>query len=277
MADTPFTIEQPTRQKHLKMLIYGPYGSGKTYLAGTAADVEGFGDVLVLDAEAGSMTLADRDNVDVIRITSFSQFARVYDFRKLHRKYVREKNDAKLKELQKRFAPNLKKLRRYNTVVIDSITEVQKYCMYALLGTEIGEVPLDMEPSNPDWGVWGKAAELLRRLIRTFRDLDVHVIIVAAEQEKEDELKRTRFMPALPGKLAKEAQGFVDVVGYLRVLQIGGDRHKSHLRRLYLMPSERFDAKDRYHSEPVPYIDNPTIARFLVLDEGTGAEEEENG
>jgi len=275
MADTPFTIETPTRERYLKMLVYGPYGAGKTYFAGTAADAEGFGDVLVLDAEAGSLTLADRTNVDVVRITDFSQFARVYDFLRVHRKYVREGNDAKLKELQKKFAPGIKKLRRYNTVIIDSITEVQKFCMYKLLGAEIGEVQLDMEPSNPDWGVWGKASEMMRRLIRTFRDLDVHVIFVAAEQEKEDELKRTRYMPALPGKLAKEAQGFVDVVGYLRVHQIGGEQHKSYMRRLYLLPTDKFDAKDRYHPDGVAYIDNPTVTSFLVLEENEM--EEENG
>ena len=277
MADTPFVIETPTRQRYLKMLVYGPYGAGKTYFAGTAADADGFGDVIVLDAEAGSLTLADRDNVDVVRIKDFSQFARVYDFLRLHQKYVQEGNDAKLKELQKRFAPGIKKLRKYKTVVIDSITEVQKFCMYKLLGTEIGEVQLDVEPNSPDWGVWGKATEMMRRLIRTFRDLDMHVIFVAAEQEKEDELKRTRYLPALPGKLAKEAQGFVDVVGYLRVLQIGADQHRAYLRRLYLLPTEKFDAKDRYHSTGVAYIDNPTIARFLVLEDEDTEEDNGNG
>lgn len=275
---SPFQIVKPTiKDKYLKMLVYGPYGVGKTYFAGTASEVKSFRDVLVLDAEAGTMTLADWEGIDVVRITSFKQFARVFEFLRKHRRLIREGNDEELKKLQKLVAPNIKELRRYSTVVIDSITEVQKFCMYQIMGTEVGEVPLDMEPSNPDWGVWGKASEMMRILIRTFRDLDMHVIFVAAEQEKEDELKRVRRMPALPGKLAKEAQGFVDVVGYLRMMQVGGDQHKSYKRRLYLVPTDKFDAKDRYHTEEsVPYIDNPTIENFLAL-RSEEVEEDENG
>ena len=66
------------------------------------------------------------------------------------------------------------------------------------------------------------------------------------------------------------------MVGYLRVHQIGGEQHKSYLRRLYLLPTDKFDAKDRYHPDGIPYIDNPTVSRFLVLEEGA-EEEEDNG
>lgn len=267
----PFEIAAPGVYAQLKMMVYGPYGVGKTRFAATATDVNAMRDVLFIDAEAGSLTLRPfADRVDVVRVTSFKQFARVYDFLKLHRKLVAEGNEEKLWELQRKVAPTLEVLRKYNTVVIDSLTEVYKFAMYQILGTEVGDVPLDMEPTNPQWAEWGKAGEMTRLLIRSFRDLDMHVIFVAAEQEKEDELKRVRRMPALPGKLAKESQGFMDVVGYLRMVQVDGKL----VRRLFLQPTDKFDAKDRYHAEQqVQWVDDPTMEKFLTLKE---EEKEEN-
>lgn len=259
-----FEVKRPGEDVKLKMLVYGPYGVGKTRFAATASEISSMQDVIFLDAEAGTLTLRPfSDRVDVVRVENFKQFARVYDFLRLHRKYVREGNEDKLWELQKKVAPGFDdRLRKYSTVVIDSLTEVYKFAMYQILGTEVGEVPLDMEPTNPTFAEWGKAGEMIRLLIRTFRDLDMHVIFVAAEQEKEDETKRVRYMPALPGKLAKESQGFVDVVGYMRNVKVDGKL----VRRLFLMPTEKFDAKDRYHAEqPVPHVDDPTMKRFLEL------------
>lgn len=266
----PFQIKSTRREeRRLKALFYGNYGVGKTTLAATAQDVPGMKDVLFIDAESGDMSLADHD-VDTITISSYSQFARVYEFLRLHCK-ARDANDYEtLNKLEMHFKgldkpPSTKSVKKYNTVVIDSITEVQKYCMYQLLGVSVGEYELDMEPQPAQFAEWGKSAEMIRLLVRSFRNLPMHVIIVAAEQTNEDETKRQIKSPALPGKLAKEIQGFLDVVGYLVAARVADDG--SLKRRLWLEPGKSFDAKTRLQWIKAPYIDEPTLTKIMNTEE----------
>jgi len=269
-----FTITSTRReQRRMRALFYGNYGVGKTTLAASAQDVPSMKDVLYIDAESGDMSLSDQ-NIDAITISSYSQFARVYEFLRLHCK-ARDSNDLEaLAKLERHFKGledpvPLDKVKKYQTVVIDSITEVQKYCMYQLLGINLGEHELDMEPQAAQFAEWGKAAEMIRLLVRSFRNLPMHIIIVAAEQTTEDETKRQIKTPALPGKLAKEIQGFLDVVGYLvagRVADEGGLK-----RRLWLEPGKTFDAKSRIQWLSVPFVDEPSMAKLMGTEATKGA------
>jgi len=56
----------------------------------------------------------------------------------------------------------------------------------------------------------------MQMMIRAFRDLPMHVFFVCAQQYTQDETKKMHYTPALTGKLAAQAQGFVDIVGFLR-------------------------------------------------------------
>lgn len=262
----PFVIKSTkASQDWLKMLVYGNYGTGKTTLAASAQDVPGMGDVIFIDAESGSMSLSDRDDIDSINITNYSQFARVYEYLRLHCR-ARDADDVnalvKLESTYKGIQVSPKNVKRYRTVVIDSITEVQKYCMYQLLNMEVGDYELDMEPQAAQFAEWGKAAEMIRLLVRSFRNLPMHVIIVAAEQSTEDETKRQLKSPALPGKLSKEIQGFLDVVAYL----YAASTDQGMRRRLYLEPGKTFDAKSRAQWIKEAYIDEPTMS--LVMQRG---------
>lgn len=265
---TPFVINSVKRKdRRLNGLFYGDFGVGKTTLAASAADVPSMCDVLYIDAEAGDMSLEERDNVDVIQISTYNQFARVYEFLRLHCK-ARDAGDLEgLSKLETHYK-GLKdpvpknKVKKYQTVVIDSITEVQKYCMYMLLGIEVGSFELDMEPQAAQFAEWGKAAEMIRLLVRSFRDLPMHVIFVAAENTTEDEAKRQLKTPALPGKLSKEIQGFLDVVGYL----YAASTDQGMRRRLFLEPGKTWNAKNRAQWIKRPYIDDPTME--LLMEQG---------
>lgn len=265
VAAPAFRIETPeTTANYIKALVYGPYGAGKTTFASSAVDVPEMGRVLFVDAESGSMSLGGLD-LDVVRINKYNQIARIYEFLRLHVRYRDANNDEELSKLQTRFRGELKpgeKPYRYNTVVVDSLTEVQKYCMYALLGVDFssGSMRLDQVNETPQFKEWGENAEQIRLLIRSFRDLPMHVIFVCSEQEKDDEAKVLR-RPNLPGKLAGEIQGFFDVVGYLRSLTTD----EGVMRRLYLRAGNNFVAKHRFRGVDAAYLDNPTLASLLDL------------
>lgn len=260
-----FSISQPNRTQFLKMMVYGQPGAGKTTLAGTAQDVASMQDVLFIDAESGTLSLSDRDDIDIIRISAFPQFSRVYEFLKLHCSYRDANNIPKLEELQRSAGANPNK--RYHTVVVDSLTEVQKLVMYYLTGRAVGIGTLDSIPSQPQFKEWGQSAEMIRMLIRSFRDLPMHVLFVAAEMEVENigqNGKQLLKRPSLPGKLSNEAQGFLDMVGYLAVAHIAIEEGGTELRRrLYLVPGRTFQAKHRFAKEGVEFIDNPTMSSLL--------------
>ncbi len=263
----------PSRNKALKALWYGEAGVGKTTLVGSAQKVPSMKDLLVLDIESGSMSLADDPSIDTIQVTTYEKFARIYDWLKLYCKARETKNKAamiQLEQIIKSGRPDYDPEyiaahpKCYRSVAIDSLTEVQKLCMYQLLGIEVGTQPLDAEPDSAEFKQWGQASEMIRLLVRTYRSLPMNVFFVCAIASDQDEKKRYHYKPALPGKLADEIHGFVDVVGFVAARERVVDQTKTLERRVYLVPGETYQAKDRYHTgNKIKYLVNPTLKDFL--------------
>ena len=267
-AKLGFVIRRaPEAAQWLKFGLYGEAGVGKTTLASTAQDVPGMQNVIYIDAEGGSMSLRFRNDIDVIRITAFNQLARIHEWLRLHCQARDEGNLERLRKLEALatgVTPEQPKI--YKTVVLDSLTEIQKYCMYQLLGIEVGKQPLDVEPEKPQWDEWNTSHEMVRLLVRSFRDLPMHVIVVIQEALIQDQTRRLHRRPNLPGKLANEILGFMDAVGYLVAASPGEDEGgdpSTLLRRLYLRPGKTFQAKNRFVVFKEGYIDNPTMAKVV--------------
>jgi len=158
------------------ILIYGKFGTGKTYLAGTAALVPEMRDVLYISLEGGEKTLKEisrmckAQNIDpkrimVIPVTSYKQYSYVYEFLKIHLK-ARDDNDedtlrkleAQVKNLSMDIRKDPEKLKaaipkplKFQTVITDSLTEAQKYCMYQILGIDPLRQKIDAEPDSAEW------------------------------------------------------------------------------------------------------------------------------
>lgn len=282
------------------MLVYGDYGAGKTHLAASANDVPEMNDVLMISAEGGEKTVKKWPGVDVIRINQYSQMARIYEFLRLHCVARDRMDEATLRKLERNFrvVPPIPKkqlrtysiindavgnpdmhatyepawkdywethnAKQYNTVIIDSLSELHKYCMYQLLGITIGTYKLDMEPDSPQFQEWGRASEMIRLLVRTFRDLPIHKIMTAARDLDKDETQKYHYAPMLPGKLSREIQGFFDTVGLL--MAAPNDNTGAIERRLYLVPGKSWQAKNRYKNFVGTYLDNPTMADLYKLE-----------
>lgn len=215
------------------MLIYGDPGVGKTRLLGSSDAVPEMRKVLEIDinGDGGGLTLRDTfPNVDVVQVTKFVQLQNVYNAL---------------------FAGG----HGYNTVCIDTLTELQKLNMTDVMKDLVARDPARNE-YVPDRREWGISSEMVRRLIHAFKNLPVHTIFTAHVKEDEDQstgiiVKR----PDLPGKLARQVSGFFDLVLYMYAKEVRievKDEPKLVEKRLILSKgtSGKITAKDRFNRLP---------------------------
>jgi len=230
----------------LNCLFYGPPGAGKTYLAATAQDHPATSPVLVLDVEGGTATLRHRPDIMVVRIKQIG------DLVKVHSEILKavESGD-----------PDAPK-----TTVVDSLTELQKLDMNDIMRALIQQ-HTDRDPDVPSQREWGKSSNHVRQIVRKFRDLPTNVIFTALDKTDVNmDTGSTRTLPNLPGKLAGEVPGFLDVVGYLHT-----DIEKGKIeRRLQVQPTARVTAKDRLGVLGQVMV-NPTIPTMWDLLHTNGA------
>lgn len=230
---------------YINMLLYGNPGSGKTVLAGSADAVPELRSVLFIDVEGGTMSLRDRfPDIEVVRVTSWNDMQLIYN------ELYEMKHD-------------------YKTVVLDSVTEMQKFSMYNIMRELIKEHP-DRDPEVPSVREWGKNIEQIRRLVRGFRDLPMHTIITAlAATDKDAKTGKMMTRPSLSGKLAMEIGGFVDIVLYLYTTVADDD-----IMRLALSAgTDKEIAKDRSDSLPV-ILQNPDMTKIYEHIFSTGETDE---
>lgn len=223
----------------MNILFYGEPGAGKTYLAGTADDSPLTSPVLFLDVEGGTMTIRDRPNVDVIQVRSMGDIVKAYE---------RLANIPESEELP------------YKTLVIDSLTELQKLDMRELMDALERDKGADrIDKYVPTLQAWGKSGERLRVIIRAFRDLRLNTIATALLTETHDDRTgRISYAPSLPGKLRGELPGFFDIVGHLRSDDEKEDNVVKIVRRAQFVKTTAVTAKDRTNCLD-HVMENPTI------------------
>lgn len=262
-----FTIQPLAEKKrYLKLLAYGAPGVGKTRLCGSAHDVPAMRDVLFIDLEDGTLSIDDAEGIDLVTVNQYRTLARVQEFVTLHCQFRDKANagdkaaEAELLRLQRQYMGDAfdDRLRKYNTIVIDSLSAAHRLGMAQILNNPVN-VALDSEPGTPEIRDWGKILEMMLRLLRRLRDTPVHVLTTAQERMEEDYAKRKYRTPDLPGQAAKKIQNELDVVMYL-MAATEGDKT---VRRGYVQPRPQLDAKNRLKGMTAPTIDNPTIADLV--------------
>lgn len=213
--------------RYVNLLLYGGFGVGKTYLSATAPSP------LILDFEGGTLGVPESSEAKILRPGL-------------------KELDPLMMELQGGSHP-------FKTLVVDSLTELQRRVMDALIFEEYDRSGGRRDPDFATLQDWGRITQRCRRLVRYLRDLPMHVVFVALEQEVEKDGVMT-VVPALPPKLLVDVCGFVDVVARLTCHEV----ESGVTRYLHTAPSPMFVAKDRSGKLP-PHIESPDLASVFAM------------
>jgi hypothetical protein len=145
----------------------------------------------------------------------------------------------------------------FKSVVVDSLTEIQKRCKDAILAGDEGMTEAK----------WGRLLDKMEFTVRHMRDLVFHpthpleaVVFLALT-----DVKRAMNRPAIQGGLSVSLPGYVDVEGYMFV-QV--DDSGAEWRRMLIHPRQFSEAKDRTHVLSVRYgacITNPDVEEMLAV------------
>jgi hypothetical protein len=222
------------RANFINIMLYGDSGVGKTHLAGSADEVPDLRPVLMIDFEGGTETLVRTyPDVQQVRVTTWKEMQSVYD--ELHRGK-----------------------HGFSTVILDSLTEIQKFNMYSVMEELIQNRP-DLDPDVPGMREWGKNLEQMRKFVRGFRDLPMNTIFTGLKKEdKNDKTGMVTTLPSLSGKLAGEVAAFLDIVGFYYVKRIGSGEDAEDKRLLLFNKTETVVAKDRTGRLPM-VMESPSM------------------
>lgn len=247
----------------VKLLAYGPYGIGKTHLLKTGAGDPRIFPMLLLNFEAGTMSVQSVIN-KLQPIRDF--YKKCKDEAKPKRAYITEyqeylNDDTKNASLSKidvlrveswddleDVLDILESGTKYRSLGVDSLTEIN----YLVL-REVTEMAGKMNPAKHDGELsqlqdYGRASTRMRRVIRSFRDLEMNVFLTALPVEnKDDTTGAVEIRPSLVGKLSEEIPGMLDIVGYMTVprLKPNSTGDEEPRRTIHFQPTNKFRAKDR--------------------------------
>lgn len=248
----------------LKMLFYSPAGHGKTTLLGTAIGDPRLCPMLFLDFEAGTKSI--KSKIKKIDLDDLGEIEP--EIGKAHKVRIKEWEDF---NVIYNFLASEE--HGYQSVAIDSLTEVNYLNLITIIGKEVNLG--DHDPDIAYQEDYLRSIAQMRKLIRFFRDLPMHVFFSAGASEFVDaRTKKMQYRPGLTGKLTLELPGLVDTIGYLAVI----DEEDETFRCLFVQPTEKFMAKDRSEGGVLgDEIEDPTLPGLLdTLLEAEGEEEEED-
>lgn len=229
----------------LSVLVHADSKVGKTTLGSTAPPP-----ILVLDAEGGSKFLnvpkVTWDPLQgppptpdgtwhtcVVVVRDFETVKRTYQWLQSGQHYFR-------------------------SIVVDSISEIQRRCKDNLAGTEA------LRTQD-----WGQLLILMDHLIRGYRDLTFHPtnpvqVVVFISETRQDQ--NGKWKPYMQGQIGVALPYWMDIVGYLYVdntLDSNG-QPTGKIRKLLVSPHPQYEAGERVQGRLPDVVDSPNISQMLV-------------
>ena len=212
------------KSTYIKALVYGESGAGKSFLAATAPKPL----ILLTEINGQASIMHSNPDADILHITSSDMLAEV------------------LKDIDE----NPNDYKQYQTIVIDSITEMQRLIKDKL--TSNGRSPMSLP-------LWGKLANNMRALIRRIRGMKKNVVCIALlEAHIEEESGQRHLKPAFEGKKTSgEIAQFFNWVGFLYPTMETVNKEQITIRNLMVEGPSRVMCKPTFPLTGT--IQNPNI------------------
>lgn len=236
-------------EPHIKVLVYGRNGMGKTRFAATAPKP-----LLIDISEKGTKSIRTYKGVEVYPARTWKEVVWAYWFLKAGG-------------------------HDYESVILDTLTGMQNVCMVQVL-KESGDRDPTKDPKTASMRDWGKLAQLMKEQLLNFRNLPLHVVFTAQERtyDNEEEERVERVPDLSPGSRAT-ATACVDIIGRMyrkekRWAAKGGREKKVWETRMLVGPHDDYITKDRTGVLGRIVVD-PTIPDILERMNGNATTEEE--
>lgn len=194
----------------VKICIHARAGMGKTHIIRTLHEWQTTGPTLVINTEAGMLTLGDIV-IPAITLHSYKELEEAYNF-VAHSQHAAQ----------------------FRSIALDSISEIGEVCL------------VDNKALHKDGRkAYGEMGDDMRKMIRKFRDLPGrHVYFSAKQSYNKDEVTGvSRYGPSMPGNsLTQDMPYFFDE---LFCLEVGNTPEGQKFRYLRTDADLRYEAKDR--------------------------------
>jgi hypothetical protein len=196
----------------LKVLVHGPAGAGKTYLASTTGNHRS---TMVLSAEAGLLSLREFE-INAIEIDSFKALRDAYSWIAAGCPLSADPESEDT----------------FQWIVLDSISEIAENCL------------TDMKKKYPDGRqAYGEMGNIMVQLIKSFRDLPYHVVMTCKQSRDQDASGMMLYGPSLPGKMV--TQNISYLFDEVLALRVNVDDEGKPVRYLQCQRDNQYDCKDR--------------------------------
>ena len=218
----------------LKVLLYGPSGTGKTSLASTASTVEELSPVLYVDLERGTAPAAkfgDLDNLLIVQPATYKEFA-----------------DLLVKISNAKDKP-------FNTVVIDTVDRLQEL------------IKLHFAEANPrdSFAMWAAAYDKVLDLVNTIAfDMGLNILCITHESREILETERlSQIAPDFEGKKSfKKLPSIFDLIGRMTWEDVGDDGEEQLIPVLTVKSASSILTKTRFDNMPA-MVGNPSFDKIM--------------
>lgn len=226
---------------HVKILVYGRNGHGKTRFAASGPRT------LIVDINEKGTRSVRHSDADVFSVRKWEDLTYLYWF-------LRDGDHD------------------YQTVVLDTLTQMQNLCMAHVLKRAEDRDP-NRPPSMPDRRAWGQLGELMKPLIMDFRNLDMNVVFVCQvrkDRNDDEEDLTVNWVPDLSPSVRGMAMAAVEIMGYIfrkqirTVKEVKGKKKTSTKWETMMLvgPHENYETKDRT-GKLGHIVRNPTMPMMI--------------